>query len=183
MKCIVTDNKCMTIPAPKPAVVCNPPSGDILARNFDVNRLEGSWYIVLGKNKIYDCFDCQNTTFYNSNEGYLYAYNYLRHETQIDRVRQWNESTSTSGILKYESTQMGHDTISEWRILDSGPDYFFTYYCGSVAEKYFYEGSVVYSKKKELSRKNLSRIQKVAASVGYDINAYCKMSFDKCQDI
>lgn len=181
MKCIVTDHKCMSIPSPKPTVTCKPPPASNLARNFDVEKLSGTWYIVRGKNQIYDCFGCQNTTFHaSSRNGVYFAYNYLKHETQIDTIRPWNESTPASGVLRYESTQMGRTTVSQWRILDFDSDFIYTYYCGSITNNYFYEGSVVYSKSKAISEETINRIVKVATSIGYDLNDYCTPSFDTC---
>ena len=35
--------------------------------NFITINLQGDWYILLGKNPAYDCYDCQVTTFHPVN--------------------------------------------------------------------------------------------------------------------
>lgn len=185
MKCIVTDYKCMEIPPPNPPVVCHRPP--TVATSFDISHLAGTWFIVLGKNPIYDCFDCQNTTFVKGQGASFSAIEHfdvntidgsIKHRTVTDTVTLWN--ATTSGILKYGSIQMGHETTSEWRVLDFGPDYIFTYYCGSISANYFFEGSVVYSRTTSLSTDSMAKIEKTATAAGLDLRTYCKPGYDKC---
>lgn len=185
MKCIVTDYKCMAIPPPKPPVTCHRPTK--VATSFDIESIKGTWYIVRGKNPIYDCFNCQNTTFVRAQQGLFSAVEHfdvnaidgtIKHRTVVDTVTQWN--ATAPGILKYSSIQMGHKTTSEWRVLDFAEDYIFTYYCGSISADYFFEGSVVYSKSTSLSSSTLTRLQSVATEAGLDFTSYCQPSYNNC---
>lgn len=175
-QCIFQDYHCMKMKQPTSQTVCKRPPN--VATTFDIQQFIGTWFIVLGSNRVFDCFDCQNTTFWKNSEGRISAANYLAHETQIDTVSMWN--ASTPAIFRYESFQMGRNTTSEWRILDFGTDYFFTYYCGSVSDNSHFEGSVVYSKTKILSENSYSKIQNAARKAGLDLSTYCEPSFDIC---
>lgn len=175
-QCVFQDYHCMKMKLQTSENVCQKPHH--LATTFTLDNILGTWYIVYGSNSVFDCFDCQNTTFWANEDGTISAANYLVHETQVDTVSAWN--ASTPDVLRYTTFQMGRNTTSEWRILDFGDYYFFTYYCGSVSGKSFFEGSVVYSKSQTLSESTYSKIQDTARAVGFDLNNYCKPSFDSC---
>lgn len=187
MKCIVTDHKCMDIPPPNPPVVCHRPTK--VATSFDIGSLNGTWYIVRGKNPIYDCFNCQVTTFVPTQKDTFSASEHfdvnaidgsIKHRSVTDTVTQWN--MTSPGFLKYHSMQMGHETISEYRVLDFGKDYLFMYYCGSISANYFFEGSIVYSKSTSLSTDTISKLTSVAATAGLNFNSFCKPNHNNCHN-
>lgn len=185
MKCIVTDYRCMEIPPLNPPVKCHRPTN--IQTTFEIKSLIGSWVIVLGMNQIYDCFNCQNTTYIQAHDGLFSAVERydikaidgtIKHRTTFESIAQWN--ATTPGILKYNSRQMGLEIHSEWRVLDYGTDYIFAYYCGSISSNYFYEGAVVYSKSVTLSNDTLSKLKKVATDAGLDLNTFCKPLYNSC---
>ncbi|KAK3097351.1 hypothetical protein FSP39_008929 [Pinctada imbricata] len=181
MKCASTEHNCIELAPPDPPVVCKKPTQ--VVQNFSLDMMEGSWYIVKGLNPIYDCFDCQITRFYKGDSQSMLKVNekFEIHTVMGTTITRYvNESVTqpdpkACGIIKYSSNQMGHNTISEWRVLDRGQngEYLFMYYCGSIAANYFYEGSVVYSKNAQLSPEAWTNIQKVGMGQGLKMNNFC----------
>ena len=181
MKCAATQHNCIELAPPNPPVVCKKPQN--VVKNFTLSMMEGSWYIVKGLNPIYDCFDCQITRFFPDHSQQIVHVNekFLVHSLKgTDITRYVNETVTqpnpaAGGIVTYSSSQMGHNTVSEWRVLDQGAnnEYLFMYYCGSIAADYFYEGSVVYSKTPQLATDAWQNIQKVAHSLGMDTGKFC----------
>lgn len=179
MKCASTDHQCITNDPPNPPVVCHPPQK--VESSFIIDQLTGSWYIVKGLNPIYDCFDCQVTTFKPS----------VKVDTMYDvfekfdvktvkggvRHRSVNETATqaSGGIYNLTSMQMGHNTHSQWRILHvgTGNAFLLAYYCGSISADYFFEGSIVYSRTPSLTSNQLVELVAAFKEQGIDYSKYC----------
>lgn len=163
------------------ADTCNRPKK--MDTSFNAGYIYGPWYVVRGLNPDRDCFNCYNITFLAMHNNTFYAVEH--YEKLIDprsyaehdwTVLQWN--VSTPGILQFDSAS-GGDTL-EWRILDYGDDYVYSYYCGTNNGKDPFHGSVVYSKTETLSKKVISKLENVASSVGLKFDAYCEPANSNC---
>ncbi|KAJ8311672.1 hypothetical protein KUTeg_011027 [Tegillarca granosa] len=127
MKCVSTDHNCITLEPPNPPVVCRPPPTYV--KDFTLDHLNGSWYIVMGKNPLYDCFDCQITSFHPISSPSIYIMYRVNEKFDVHAIqggivhREVNETVEQTdpdkgGLLNYTSSQMGHKASSQWRILD-----------------------------------------------------------------
>jgi len=187
MKCAITEHKCINLQPPDPSFQCKRPQR--VVQNLPPEQLRGSWYIVLGRNPTFDCFDCQITTYTPSSVSGTISVTEKFDVTAIDgtlKHRVVNETAKVNstigGILEYASMQMGHETSTEWRILDVDPNgkYMIGYYCGHVSANWFYEGSVVYSRTQTLDSTSLTTIKVKMTSFGYDISQYCSPKTTGC---
>lgn len=186
MKCASTDHQCISNDPPNPPVVCHPPQQ--VVSNFTIDLFKGSWYIVKGLNPIYDCFDCQITTYQPSSMDKT-VYNVfekfdvktvqggIRHRSVNETVVQ-----AFGGIFNYTSTQLGQSTHSEWRVVHvgNGNAFLLVYYCGSITADYFYEGSVVYSRTPTLTTDQLVELVDAFKQHGFDYSKYCTPKTQNC---
>lgn len=165
--------------------MCNRPNK--VATSFDAGYIYGTWFIVRGKNPSYDCFDCQNITFYAGHHNFFFAVESYDAKTINENnsyrtvnysVTQWN--MTTPGILRFSNYQEGRSTTLEWQVLDFGDDFIFAYYCGIISGNEALEGSVVYSSSQLLSTENTVKIEKIAKMTGLDFKSYCKPSYESC---
>ncbi|XP_060081841.1 uncharacterized protein LOC132561125 [Ylistrum balloti] len=187
MKCAFTEHKCITMVSPDPNFRCKPPHPPL--QTLSAQQLKGAWYIVLGLNPNFDCFDCQITTFQPSNTSNTLFVNELFEVHTVDgklKHRLVNETavqnTSVQGLLEYKSMQMGHETTTEWRILYQDPklSYMIGYYCGHVASDWYYEGSVVFSRMPALSSEVLTEVKGHMTSLGLPVNQFCAPKTSNC---
>jgi hypothetical protein len=179
MKCASADHLCITTDPPSPPVICHPPPK--VVTNFTIDILRGTWYIIKGRNPIYDCFDCQITTFQPSSTDSTTYYCFEKFDVKTIqggiRHRSVNETVvqTSGGILNYTSMQLGQNTRSEWRIVHVGKGNAFVvaYYCGSITADYFYEGSVVYSRTPALTTDQLVELVDAFKQHGLNYSEYC----------
>lgn len=189
MKCVSTEHDCIPLVPPNPPVVCRPPPTYV--KDFTLDQLNGSWYIVRGKNPLYDCFDCQITSFHPMTSPSIYSMYRVNEKFDVHAIqggivhREVNETVEQTdpgkgGLLNYTSSQMGHKASSQWRILDYAGNYVLAYYCGRVTDNWFFEGSVVYSRTPTLSETDLQSLQTSATKLGIDLSTYCKPKTSDC---
>lgn len=186
MKCASTDHQCITNDPPNPPVVCHPPQK--VESGFTIDLLTGSWYIVKGLNRIYDCFDCQVTTFkpspYDKTVYDVFEKFDVKMVSGGTRHRSVNETVvqASGGIFNYTSMQMGHNTHSQWRIMHVGKGgaFLLAYYCGSISADYFFEGSVVYSRTPSLTSDQLVELVAAFKDHGIDYSKYCTPNTKNC---
>ncbi|XP_062594865.1 uncharacterized protein LOC134256217 [Saccostrea cucullata] len=179
MKCASTDHQCITNDPPNPPVVCHPPQK--VESSFMIDQLNGSWYIVKGLNPLYDCFDCQITTFNPSLSSKTVFDVFEKFDVKTVkggvRHRSVNETVAqvSGGIFNYTSMMMGHNTQSQWRIVHvgTGNAFLLAYYCGSISADYFYEGTVVYSRSPTLTTNQLVELVATFKDLGWDYSKYC----------
>ncbi|VDI69543.1 Hypothetical predicted protein [Mytilus galloprovincialis] len=157
-----------------------------LDTSFDIGSLDGSWYFVRGLNRNNDCYECHNITFYPAHQGLFFAEEYyieIMNATTIhykieSSLTQWN--STTPGVIRIDSDDVNYSL--EWRIIDLGlnDDYAYVYYCGTYSGGFPFEGSVILSRTTTLSNDTISKLEKVATSIGLNLDNYCKIRFDRC---
>ena len=123
MKCLVQDYQCLKLLPPDPTFRCSPPQA--VVKNFTLDQLQGSWYIALGFNPQYDCFDCQissyaptpNSKNYTLSERYDVAMlnGTIRHRNHIEQVQQTD--IFSEGKLDYTSYMMGITMYEKWQVI------------------------------------------------------------------
>ena len=123
MKCLVDDHHCLTMQPPDPTFRCTPPKQVI--KNLTLSQIQGSWWIVRGLNRDYDCFDCQLSTYkptavamnYTLEEKYdvVMLNGSVRHRLVVQQVEQKNPSNG--GLLDYTNTMMGLTMYEKWQVL------------------------------------------------------------------
>ncbi|WAR23729.1 VDE-like protein [Mya arenaria] len=188
MACLVDDHHCMTLPPPDKKFKCDVPS--TYAANFTLPLLSGTWYVVLGFNKDYDCFDCQISSYSktpnSSNFTLTERYDVkmlngtLRHRAAVQKVGQRSRSM---GVLDFTNKMMGLTMYEQWKVLDyavSG-DYVVLHYCGLMAEDWRYQGGVVYSRTPGLTSAQWQGVDDaLKRTLGTSVKDYCRPNTSGC---
>ncbi|KAH3877232.1 uncharacterized protein LOC127865316 isoform X1 [Dreissena polymorpha] len=189
MKCMVDDNHCMTLTPPDPAFRCSPPVSAL--GDFNLSELTGRWYIVLGLNRDYDCFDCQITTYKPTPNSSNYTLTELydvvmlngstRHMVATQQVAQLDPLKPA--VLDYTNHLMGITMYEKWQIVDVSQSgtYLIVYYCGHMSADWWYEGNLVYYRQPTISPEDYSKISDaVRQKIGHDVGDYCRPRTTSC---
>lgn len=123
MKCLVDDFQCLKLVPPDPTFRCSLPETEV--KNFSLTQFQGSWYIALGLNRDYDCFDCQissydptpNSKNFTLTEKYdvVMLNGSIRHRVAIQQVEQ--KDIFFGGKLDYTNTIMGLTMYEKWQVI------------------------------------------------------------------
>jgi hypothetical protein len=123
MKCLVEDYHCLQLVPPDPTFRCSPPK--VVVKDFSLEQLKGSWYIALGLNPDYDCFDCQISSYAPTpnSKNFTLTEKYdvtmlngsIRHRSDQQQVEQ--KDIFNGGNLDYTATMMGITMYEKWQII------------------------------------------------------------------
>ncbi|KAL3842069.1 hypothetical protein ACJMK2_020134 [Sinanodonta woodiana] len=190
MNCIVDGHHCMKLEPPDPGFRCNPPA--YYMKNFTLDQLVGSWYIVRGINPDYDCFDCQISTYTPdpASSNYTLTEKYdvtmlnrsIRHRVAVQQVQQ--RDPQNGGLLDYTDTLMGLTMYEKWQVIDYDitGQYAVLYYCGHMSDDWFYEGTLIYSRAPALRNVDIPTITNVLKTkVGLDFSKMCVPKSKMCE--
>ncbi|XP_064605742.1 uncharacterized protein LOC135470636 [Liolophura sinensis] len=187
MKCAVTDNQCVVLTPPDHPVQCRKPTS--VFTSFTLADIQGPWYIVKGKNPIYDCFDCQISTYTSGSLPYRGSVREQYDARTVNGSVRRLEVTETviqrnpmnGGVLNFNSTQDGLDHQEEFRVLDYSQNhgYIFMYYCGGTGA-WMYEGAILYSRTPQLTPEAMQQVTSSAAAHGYSFGDFCSPRTSDC---
>jgi hypothetical protein len=123
MKCLVDDFHCLQLAPPDPTFRCTPPP--VALKNFTLTQFEGTWFIALGLNRDYDCFDCQISTYEPTpnSRNFTLTEKYdvtmlngsIRHRVAVQQVEQ--KDIFNGGNLDYTNTIMGLTMYEKWQVI------------------------------------------------------------------
>ncbi|KAK6911269.1 VDE lipocalin domain [Dillenia turbinata] len=180
-ECAVSRKKCVPqksdvgeFPVPDPAV---------LVKSFDINDLNGKWFITSGLNPTFDTFDCQLHEFHTES-GKLVGNLSWRIRTPDSgfftrsTVQRFVQDPVQPGVLYNHDNEYLHYQ-DDWYILsaktDNSPDdYIFVYYRGRNDAWDGYGGAVVYTRSATLPESIVPELEKAAQSVGRDFSKFIR---------
>lgn len=190
MKCLVDDFQCLKLVPPDPTFRCSPPKAAL--KNFSLSQFQGSWYIALGLNRDYDCFDCQISSYAPTpnSRNFTLTEKYdvkmlngtIRHRVAIQQVEQ--KDIFNGGDLDYTNTIMGLTMYEKWQVIDypSSGNYVIMYYCGHMTSDWWYEGNIIYSRTPTISDHDLAAISNVLETIlNHKIQQYCRPNTQNCE--
>ncbi|KAK9815828.1 hypothetical protein WJX72_010371 [[Myrmecia] bisecta] len=169
--CAVSDKKCVpqrndgdaAFPVPPPCA---------LDEKFDLNMIDGRWYITAGLNPLFDTFDCQEHYFGVPEPGRLFARINWRipkgDDDFIDRstVQTFRQTPETPALLLNHGNEYLHYE-DDWYILASRPDeYFVVYYKGNNDAWKGYGGATVYTRESKLPEKYIPEFKEAVEKAG-----------------
>ncbi|XP_045159801.2 uncharacterized protein LOC123525117 [Mercenaria mercenaria] len=189
MKCLVDDYQCLQLVPPDPTFRCSPPTA--VVKNFSLPQFKGSWYIALGLNRDYDCFDCQISSYAPTpnSRNYTLSEKYdvnmlngtIRHRIAIQQVEQ--KDIFNGGNLDFTNTIMGLTMYEKWQVIDYAESgkYVIMYYCGHMTSDWWYEGNIVYSRTPTISQDDFKAIaDTLETSLGHKVEQYCRPKTQNC---
>jgi lipocalin len=150
-------------------------------KDFDVSRLEGTWYKVRGYNSKYDCYPCQTNSF-----KYDAASNTMETEVKLRLARPktggyWANTLTEKMKISSEkdrSTLLAKGEIfglsfqEEWYVLGADTDFVVVAYTGNNLQD-AYKGGYVYAKTPTLLPDVAEKAKAVAEKNGYDWTKFC----------
>ena len=150
--CMV-NNQCM--PTKKPAVCARPRNREALAP-VTLGDLDGSWYVIRGLSRTYDCWSCQKMSFTRTNGNlsrYEYEYSVVAStrtsiSCTIQGVRDGAPDTPAelmAGRFQVNYTAHNISGKDDWYVVGYTGDYAMIYYCGDRSVD-SYRGAVVISR-------------------------------------
>ncbi len=183
------DNHCIKFP-PIPNL-CKGPDGVKTQKKFSLSDMEGEWWVLKGRNPVYDCFPCQRNSIHQINStAWTYKPSY-----QVFLVNGSLKFVSQSGALVDNAPQSGFNISlvdaglvnhQTWWVFDriddttSGNSYYLIYYCGNSLQWNF-EGAIVYSKVPKLVDSVIPAISaSFKANVGLDFSTFCAPAVTNC---
>lgn len=168
--CAVTNTKCVPQKADD-ASYPEPPESAVLPK-FDPRTFEGRYYIVAGRNELFDTFDCQEHYFTSPSPDRLFAkvnWRVTRPNGQWyarSDLQKFVQNPSMPGKLENHGNVMLHYQ-DDWYIVDQELDNFiFVYYRGSNDAWDGYGGAVVYARSPKLDPALVPRLAEDAQKVG-----------------
>lgn len=134
MSCLFVDYECLSLPPPDPIndATCRDPKNTVASVDNDL--LMGDWYIVAGFNPLYDCFDCQVST-YSIKDGKL-DYSALFNMPAANGTEIWptdemlGDDQSTPGHMVFDEVEFGLPHHQDWYVMHLDEDTMMCYYCG-----------------------------------------------------
>nr|ART29441.1 chloroplast violaxanthin de-epoxidase [Lobosphaera incisa] len=177
-KCAVSQKKC--VPQRNDGDTVYPvPKKEALDQNFDLNMVQGRWYITAGYNPLFDNFDCQEHYFGVPEPGKLYAkinWRIPKGEDFIERstVQTFKQRPDNPALLENHGNEFLHYE-DDWYILASKPDeYYVVYYKGNNDAWKGYGGATVYSREPKLPEQYIPVFRDAYAKVGLNWDDFTK---------
>lgn len=166
----------MSLPPPDALnnATCREPTTYV--ESVDDHLLNGEWFVVQGFNPLYDCFECQELTFF-VNDGKL-DYEALFNMIAANGTEIWvtadmtGDDTTTPGILQMDGVENGLPDHQNWYVMHLSEDTMVAYYCGSVISWHF-EGLLVMSKTKELNPDRMADIAAILVDLDISQDDIC----------
>jgi hypothetical protein len=164
---------------------CAPPHALNISSAEMEKLLQGSWYVVRGLSRAYDCWPCQKMSFTEQPNGEVdYQYDYMPNPPQIKTMQckvkpvYDGHGTKMAGRFKVSYQTHGFFGEDDWYIISRHSDYALIYYCGeSPFEKY--RGAVVMSRlpqtalPPEIAEAFKGDLQQLNIDIPVDINEFC----------
>ena len=186
MSCLYVDHKCLSLPPPDPLnnATCRNPTNTVASIGDE--ELNGSWYVVKGWNPIYDCFDCQVSTF-NVQDGQI-DYHALYSFTAVNGTEIWldaymkGDDVTDPGELDFTTKDNGLPDAQNWFVMLLTDDTVVFYYCGNVnLGAWKFEGFIVLSRTKTLNPDREADISEIMAGLKIDEKDTCLLDpVNKC---
>ncbi|WAR23730.1 VDE-like protein [Mya arenaria] len=162
MKCLVDDYHCLNLTPPDPTYRCKPPSTSV--KNVSLADLQGTWNIVLGLNRDYDCFDCQISTYKPTSNSNNYT------------LTELYDVTMLNGTVRHRV-----DVQQVAQHISPTGSYVIMYYCGHMTSDWWYEGNVVYSRLPVLTSGDALTVSAALSRLmGHDVSEYCRPKTQTC---
>merc|ERR1711964_468939 len=183
----MTGHKCFTdvpnYPCFKPETPLSP---------FGFGDVNGTWWIVKGRSKAFDCFDCQRLQWSRdpatAGSGWVYDAHF-EVNTSLALYAELNVPNVTNpepGVFHLQYTEHGlsHD---EWWYATAGaetfgPNYRFMQYCGTTDVMNYAGGFMLSNVREPLPSEVEAKLHKVADAQGLDWSGFCTPSTNGCTD-
>eukprot|EP01062_Namystynia_karyoxenos_P022007 TRINITY_DN1841_c0_g1_i4.p1 TRINITY_DN1841_c0_g1~~TRINITY_DN1841_c0_g1_i4.p1 ORF type:complete len:285 (+),score=121.59 TRINITY_DN1841_c0_g1_i4:76-855(+) len=185
MACM-TGHKCFT---DVPSYPCIKPDKPL---NVGLSAVNGSWWIVKGRSKAFDCFDCQHLQWFQdsttSGSGWVYDAHFEVNTTMslYAELKVPNVTNPSPGVFHLQYTEHGL-THDEWWYAAAGeetfgPGYQFLLYCGTTEVMNYAGGFMISQKKEPLPTTVEDKLKQVAAAQGLKWSDFCTPGVQNCTD-
>jgi hypothetical protein len=176
MNCLFVEFECVSLPPPDKYnnATCRNPTTTVPA--IVDSQLSGDWYIVRGFNPLYDCFDCQVSSF-AAKDG-IVNYHALFNMIASNGTEIWmtsdihGDDLATPGVISFDGMDNGLPDHQNWFVMHLDDDTFVAYYCGIVLS-WHYEGFLVLSKTTTVNPDREVDIQRIMADLEISESDMC----------
>lgn len=175
-----SDNQCISFPPIKNT--CRAPNVHPL-KQLSIKDLTGSWWVVKGYHKVYDCYPCQRlyiTPLNASSWNYTTTYEtYLTNNSlELVSLHTTIQSSPAGTNISFVYNDLGLLHYETWWLIDEADNgsYMPMYYCGHTLQ-WNYEGALVLARNRTLSEEDYANIaSSYQKAVGLDLSQFCNTS-------